>query len=125
VWAIRAALEEDLFMRDITAIGTFGMHLSAGDAEGNHDQLNAFLTLRKEGLETVTIMWDGESKALERALRAADLLNRHGLKCKIAFLPKGKDPAEVSSEVVRQCIRDAKPFSRSLLVELRLRNPYR
>jgi len=68
--AIKLAFDEDQALRDIVPIGSFGKHLSYGDPGGN-DQLGRFLQLKKRGVETVTIMWDGEAAALTAARSCA------------------------------------------------------
>jgi hypothetical protein len=55
---------------------------------------------------------------------AADRLTKLSFSVRIGFLPKGKDPAEVSAETVRHAIRNAPTYSKSLGVKIRLTNPY-
>jgi DNA primase len=100
VIAIHAALQEDPALRNVAAVGTFGMHLSVG-LEGD-TQIDAFASLKAANLRTVTIMWDSEPAALRSAIKAADKLRGIGLTVNIAILPKGKDPNEVSGAVVRK-----------------------
>lgn len=123
VFATKMALDEDPSLRDVVAIGSFGKHLSYGQIDGN-DQLGRFLELKKDGLLEVTIMWDGTPDALLAALDAADLLHRTGLIVRIALLPKDTDPNEVAAHIVREAFYKARPYSKRLSVELRLRNPY-
>lgn len=101
VIAIHAALQEDPALRQVAAVGTFGMHLSA---EG---QLDAFRALMGGRLKRVTLMWDSEKKALRGAIGASEKLRSIGLKTRIAVLPKDKDPNEVHPSVVRDAFRDA------------------
>jgi len=125
VCAIKKALDADRAFAGIVPIGSFGMHLSANEESADtNDQLGAFMTLRKAGLQTVTIMWDGERKANQRALEAAALLKRYGLITRIAFLPQGKDPGEVPPDIVREAVANAKLFDRTLLISLKIRKPY-
>jgi len=77
VAAIKMALDEDVNLRHIVAVGSFGKHLSYGSNNGD-DQLGRFLELKSRGLKTVTIMWDGEAAALTSALSAAKLLRGIG-----------------------------------------------
>jgi DNA primase len=122
VAATKIALDEEVSLRDVTPVGSFGKHLSYGSLDGN-DQLGRFLELQRYGLEEVTIMWDGEWKALLSALEAADLLARVGLKVRIAVLPLDKDPNEVPAQVVREAFWQAKPYSKTLAMQWRLKNP--
>lgn len=100
VIAIHAAMQGDPAMRNIAAVGTFGMHLSS-NADGG-DQLDAFLALSKGKLKRITLMWDSEPAALRAALKATETLKSVGISARIAILPKGKDPNEVSAHVVRE-----------------------
>lgn len=123
VAAMKLAFDGEVALRDVMPVGSFGKHLSYGDIGGN-DQLGRFLQLQREGLEEVTIMWDGEIKALEAALQAAEILTRIGLRVRIALLPYEKDPNEVLPEVTREAFWKAEPYTRSLAIRWRLRNPY-
>lgn len=123
VMAIKKAFDEESDLRAIVPIGSFGKHLSYGAQDGN-DQLGRFIALKARGLQILTIMWDGESKALVSALNAAKLLTGIGLKVRIALLPAGKDPNEVLPEVVREAYRKAQLWTPALDVRYRLRNPY-
>lgn len=124
VAAIKIAFDQDPDLRRIVPVGSFGKHLSYGDINGD-DQLGRFLQLRGRGLKKVTIMWDGEEKALVAALDAAKRLNRIGLFVRIALLPPGKDPNEVAAETVRDAYYKAQTWTPSLDVKWRLQNPYR
>lgn len=123
VAAAKRALDEDTALRAVVPIGTFGKHLSYGSMDGD-DQLGRFIQLKRQGLEEVTIMWDGESKALTAALDAAKLLRGIGLRVRLALLPRGKDPNEVLPEIVRKAFYAATPYDAKLDVLWRLRNPY-
>ena len=123
VMAIKKALDEDPDLRDVVPVGSFGKHLSFGNTDGN-DQLGRFRELKKSGLELVTIMWDGEWKALVAALDAAERLVQAGIAVKIAILPIDKDPNEVLPEVVRKAYREATVYSKMLSIKWRLNNPY-
>ena len=123
VAAMKIAFDEVSHLRDVATVGSFGKHLSFGAADGN-DQLGRFRELRRAGAEEVTIMWDGEWKALIAALNAADILVKIGLKVRIALLPADRDPNEITAEEVRKAFMAAKPYTKSLSVLWRLRNPY-
>lgn len=122
--AIKAALDEDVTLRHVIPVGSFGKHLSYGSLEGN-DQLGRLSQLKRErGLKMVTIMWDGERAALEAALDAAKLIAGRGLTARIARLPQDKDPNEVDRRVVRDAFHAATIWTPALDIKWRLRNPY-
>lgn len=123
VIALKAAFDEVPEMRNLVPIGSFGKHLSYGSPDGN-DQLGRFIKLKATGIKRVTIMWDGEEKALVAALNAGKLLTKIGLVVRIALLPPFKDPNEVLPEVVRQAYYEAKVWTPKLDVLWRLKNPY-
>lgn len=109
VMAIHAALQEEPELRAISAVGTFGMHLSAG-YDGD-TQIDAFSALKADRLRAVTIMWDSEPAALRAAIKAAEALRGIGLSVTVAILPKGKDPNEVPGYVIRERLAAAvNPF---------------
>jgi DNA primase len=123
VMAIKIAVDGEIALRDIVPVGSFGKHLSHGDANCN-DQVHRFIQLKGWGLEEITVMWDGEPAALTAAVEAGMILRQVGLRVKIALLPKDKDPNEVPADVVRQTIWEAKLLTPALAVQWRLRNPY-
>lgn len=123
VAAMKAAFDADSNLRDVVPLGSFGKHLSYGSVNGD-DQLGRFLKLKAAGLQELTIMWDGEVKALMSALDAAKLLTGIGLVVKIAMLPTGKDPNEVIGQVVREVFHKAQRWTPMLDIRLRLNNPY-
>jgi DNA primase len=123
VMAMKKAFDEEVAFRDIVPVGSFGKHLSYGSTDGN-DQLGRLLQLKKQGLEEVVIMWDGEWKALISALEAAELMTSNAIHTRIALLPKDKDPNEVAGAVVRAAYTNAVPWSRTLAVRWRLTNPF-
>lgn len=96
-------------IHDAVAVATFGKHLSYGDHPVT--QLAAFRVLRDAGLDEVTFMWDGSKGAALAACEAGDLLRGIGLKVRIAFLPKDKDPNEATPAQVRQAYEEAVPYS--------------
>jgi DNA primase len=123
VAAIKKAFDEDPSLRNVVALGSFGKHLSYGSINGD-DQLGRFIQLQRGRLKEVTIMWDGEPKALTAALEAAELLRRIGLHVRIALLPFEKDPNEVLPATVREAFQNARDYTTSLNIEWRLNNPY-
>lgn len=123
VIAVKRALDEEVALRDVLPLGSFGKHLSFGSLDGD-DQLGRFLMLKRAGLEEVTIMWDGEAKVIAAALDAADKLQSIGLRAKIALLPPDKDPNEATPAEVRAAFYGAHIFTPKLSMMWRLRNPY-
>jgi DNA primase len=124
VFAIKRALHNDPSTENVGIVGSFGKHLSYGRPDGQ-DQLGQFIKLKKLGLKTVTIMWDGEEKVISALIDAADRLSRVGLEVKMAFLPREKDPAEVEPSVVRKAYKNAKKYDRKAGMMLKLKNPYK
>lgn len=108
--AIHQAMAGQPTMRALIALATFGMHLSGGD----DSQLDKFIQLRERGLKHVTIMWDGEGKALAYAMTAGMRLKSIGLQVSIAQLPEGYDPAQgpdkrpTPPDLVQRAIFEAK-----------------
>lgn len=119
--AIALALDPEL--AKIVPIGSFGMKLSESTA--GDDQVGAFKKLRDDGLETVTIMWDGEEEAYNSALDAAKLLLKIGLGVRIAKLPFEADPGAASVFEIHQAIKKADPVNRLTLLRLKMNNPYK
>jgi DNA primase len=98
VAATKMALDEEVELRNVVAIGSFGKHLSYGDDES---QLAKLLRLKESGLKRVTFMWDGERQAIKDAVAAAIMVKSCGLVARVAILPNGCDPNEVPAAVVR------------------------
>lgn len=124
VIATQAAIDEDRSWRGIGAVGSFGKKLTLDYEPGMNTQLQDLLKLKENGLKIITIMWDGEKEAIVSAVKAAEKLTGYGFIIRLAFLPRDKDPADLSPVVVRKAIESALPYSRSLGVRIRLRNPY-
>lgn len=99
-------------------VGTFGIHLSHG-ADGS-DQKSRFLDLKKKGLKKVTLFWDGEEKAFQKALKAALMLDGLGLGTWIARPPEGKDPGELSAAETMTSLKTAVRVNRMTALKLRL-----
>lgn len=111
-------------LKGIVPVGSFGKSLSKSVGD-KPSQVDALRTLKqKAGLQTVTMMWDGEPAALQSALKACQDITKLGLEARIALLPAGKDPNEVDSSEIARSFADAKPYSRLLDVRWRTRNPY-
>jgi DNA primase len=123
VIATKKALDQDAAMRAIVPVGSFGKNLTLTGEQPN--QLTALLKLKAAGLKIITIIWDGTPDALSAAVDAAQQLTAHGFQVRIAFLPKGCDPNEVEPAVVRYAIANARPYSRTLAMKIKVRNPYK
>ena len=123
VMAIKAAFDDEVTLRGVVPCGSFGKHLSYGSTDGD-DQLGRLIKLRNQGLEEVTMMWDGEPKALVAALDACKIMRGIGLKCRIARLPFEKDPNEVDAGTIREAFQTAVPYDGALDLRWRLQNPY-
>lgn len=112
--AIHQALKGDPGCKSMLAVATFGMHLSGGD----DGQIDRFVQLRERGLKTVTLMWDGEGKAIAQAVKSGLQLAELGLQVRIAQLPAGYDPAQgpdgrnTPPMLVRKIIFEAQPLNR-------------
>ena len=117
VMAAKIALDQQMELRGIVPIGSFGKHLSHGSDDS---QLGKLMTLKEGGLKRVTIMWDGEDRAIEDAIETGLLLRKYGFVARIAVLPKDKDPNEVPAEVVRNAFWKAEVVNESVAVRLRL-----
>jgi len=106
VIAQKIALDGDSALRDVVPIGTFGKHIAAG-------QLGKFHALQERGVREVTLMWDGELKATDDAVKAGLELVGMGFRVRVAMLPADKDPNEISAEEVRRCFYSAIPLTLS------------
>lgn len=108
VIGVKIALDTDFSKREATlAVGTFGMHLSEGNNEGN-DQLGQFIKLRGKGVKRLTFLWDGEAKATFAAAKSCLSLLKMGFECYVAMLPKDKDPGEAKPVEILSAIQNAK-----------------
>ena len=119
VMATKIALDEEMSLRSVAPVGTFGKHLSHGSSEGE-DQLNKFIQLKEAGLKDIVIMWDGERQALLDAVVAGQMLKGLGLVVRIAVLPPGKDPNEVAPSVVRRAYWDSIVVNNRNMVKLKM-----
>lgn len=100
VMSTKMALDEDVDLRRVVPIGTFGKHLS----EGEDGQLGRLMKLKAAGLRRITLMWDID--ALKDAVKEAVRLNSFGFETYVALLP-GKDPNELPAFEVRKAFKDA------------------
>lgn len=115
--AIKVAFDQEVGLRDVTALATFGKHLSHG---GSNDQLGEFVKLMTKGLKEVTFMWDGSFDAIDASLDAGMLVKSLGLVVKIAILPEDCDPNEVSGDVVRTAFHQARVLTPLLAAKIKL-----
>lgn len=95
----RATLPE---LAGIGVVGTFGKHLSTGRA--GDDQLSRLIRLKRDGLRRCIIMWDGDKDSWRRAVKAANLLRKHGFEAAAATLPEGLDPGEADDVEIERAI---------------------
>lgn len=116
VFALKRAMDGEPQLRDVEAIGTFGKSLSK--STDGESQYAAFARLKREGLEEVTFMWDGELSTIVAATKAALEIAAIGLTVKVAMLPKDKDPDEVAPQVVRDAYYSATIATRAKLTRL-------
>lgn len=121
VMAIHQAFQEDPVLCNVAAIGSFGKHVSEG---GDTSQMHELLKLKEAGMQSLTLMWDGEKAAILDAIEASMKISSYGIKTRLAILPEGKDPNEVSPETVRKAYREAieinKGTAARLLIKYRL-----
>ena len=103
---IHRAFEEDINMRHIFPVASFGMHISKTD-DNNSDQFSSFVKLQSKGLKRVTFMWDGEAKTIPPVRTAAKMLRAIGLSVRVATLPPGKDPSDMEGEELRRAYYQA------------------
>lgn len=103
---------------DHAVVGSFGIHLSTG--QDGADQKNKFLTLKGEGLEEVTVFWDGEPAAFKKAVKAANQIAALGLKVYVTRPPDGKDPGDLSVVETDQALQARKRVTRQSSLMMRL-----
>lgn len=118
VIALKCALDRDPQLRDVIPVGTFGKHMSHGDADS---QQAKFLELKARGVEQVTFMWDSEPAALKAAIEAGNRLKSFGLVVRIALLPPGKDPNECDAETVCKTYWSADVLTNAIATKMRLK----
>lgn len=93
VAAIKKVFDVDPALRDVVPVASFGKHLSHDSLDS---QLAKLMLLKRHGLKQVTFLWDGEQAAIKAAVTAALRLRSVGLVARVALLPPGRDPNEVS-----------------------------
>jgi len=111
VISAKKALDTDVNMRDVIPLGTFGKHLS-------NDQFAKLIQMKRNGLEEVTIMWDGEKVAISDAIKTAAKIVAAGLKARVAFLPAGRDPNDITVTQFLQCFRVSVGYTKTAAVRM-------
>jgi DNA primase len=94
-WSIHQAIQDVPSCESMLPVATFGMHLS----EGPNGQVAKLLALKERGLRHITFMWDSEKKALALAIKEGLKLAGLGFTTRLALLPPGADPNELSKGV--------------------------
>lgn len=122
VAAIKIALDQAGYS-DIAAIGSFGKSLSMASSGDDRDQLSELKALHSAGLREITMMWDGEPSTIAAAVDTALELTRYGFDTRVAVLPDGKDPNEVSATSVIAAFDKAIIMNR--VNAIRLKSKYR
>lgn len=117
VAALKIAIDRDCDLRDAVPVGTFGKHLSFGHDDS---QLAKFMELQKRGVKEVTFFWDGEIKATDDAIEAGKMLRNVGFRVRIAMLPDGRDPNEISSDVVSSAYWKAMVLDSTSILKIKM-----
>ena len=115
VMAVKMAFDEDVQLRDVTPVASFGKHLSNGFKD---DQIGEIIKLKNNGLKNICFMWDSEKLAIKAAIKSALIVSSMGIKTFVAILPKGKDPNEAEPEDVRSSYYQSIPINRSTAMKL-------
>jgi DNA primase len=89
VMAIHQAFQGHKDFAEWGAVGSFGLTIGHGNEEGN-DQLGRLRTLKRDGLESVTFLWDGEPGAYRHALKAGDLVRKTKTRMRWTVRPLGE-----------------------------------
>ena len=119
VIAIHQALKQYKLDSELTAIGSFGISFATGE----NQQLSVLNKLIEKGVESLTFAWDGSIKAISQAMRYALIVqSRTSIEIKVALLPLDKDPNEISPSALINAIALAKPITKHMYLEYRLRN---
>lgn len=117
VMAIEMAFED---FEEIGAIGSFGKSFSASLAESD-DQLHQLALLKGAGAKSLTFMWDSENKTIADACDAAEKVLKIIPVVKIAVLPPGCDPNEVTAMEVRVAYAKAVVATKANILKLRMK----
>lgn len=98
-------------------IGSFGKHLSAA-------QIDTLALMRREGLKTLTVMWDGERAAYENAVKTAVRVSALGLETFVAALPAGFDPGDAGPQRIVDAFAARAKVTQASALRMRIMNPY-
>jgi len=112
VIGVKRALDE-LGIKNTLPIGSFGMTLSFNEMT-SEDQLNKLLLLKERGLRNVTMMWDNEPVAIDRAIDAGMRLARYGFNVRVAVLQDAKDPGEATAKQIGDALARAHEIKSAL-----------
>jgi hypothetical protein len=82
-------------------VATFGSHLSQTQRS----------LLRRAGVETVIIMFDGDEAGRAGTAKAAEELRSDLFRVRIVDLPDGTDPASLTEDQVRQHLQEVREYS--------------
>jgi len=116
----KIAFDETDEFKEVAIVGSFGLSLSGGVVNNDDDQVRRLIELKKAGLEEITLMWDGEARAMKKAIAQADVLTSLGFVVKISKLPENRDPGDLAPSVIRQCFRQATTFNQVNSLKLKL-----
>lgn len=104
---------------EIGAIGSFGKAFTGGEKDAE-DQLKQLAALKQAGATSLTFMWDSEPATIRSACNAVEVIRRIIPKVRIAVLPSGCDPNEVSAVQVRAAYVNSIEASRANIFKLRV-----
>lgn len=121
VIGVKTSFDQDNALRNVAILGSFGMNLSGRAQSGEDDQLSRFIELKKAGLESVTIMWDGEAAAIMKAVAAGLVLRSIGLGVRLAVLPMGSDPSDIAPDLLRHCYYKARQLTQAYAMEVKIK----
>ncbi len=125
VIATQIAIDK-LAIPDLAVVGSFGKHFSKRTDRLEVSQIEHLNEMKRLGLKTATIMWDGEKDAYNDAIKAAETIHRKiGIKTRVAALPSGKDPNEVIPQDIWKAYLNAVKIDSTFdILKARSSNPY-
>jgi DNA primase len=123
VIGIQKAIDTSHDFSEVVPLGSWGKHLSKSSQGA--DQIGAFQTLRRNGLEEVYLLYDGEPAAYVEALKAAEMLRKVELRAWIGLMPADNDPGAADSAVILNALRTAQEFTRNTALRMKMQNPYK
>ena len=123
VIATHQAIDGLVEFKEYGVIGSFGLSIGINDDE--NDQLHRLLELKsRNSINELMFMWDGENGALNAAIRYGFKMIEHGFNVRVALLPFDSDPNEVSTEIVREAIRNARTLTKLQALQWMTNPPY-